>query len=206
MKTEHLEILVEEPSMETFLRVLLPRLLGDKTSFEIYPHQCKEDLLLKLPVRLKGYANWLPETWRIVVVVDRDDDDCGELKLRLEAMAMKVRLVTRSAAQGEVYSVVNRIAIEELEAWYFGDWAAVRAAFPRVTNAIPAQSKYRDPDAITGGTWEAFERILQKAGYYKGGLRKIEAARFIAAHIEPERNNSKSFQILRTALLEMVTL
>ena len=29
---------------------------------------------------------------------------------------------------------------------------------------------------------------------------------FIAAHIEPERNNSKSFQILRTALLEMVTL
>jgi hypothetical protein len=25
--------------------------------------------------------------------------------------------------------VVNRLAIEELEAWYFGDWEAVRAAY-----------------------------------------------------------------------------
>ena len=30
MKAEHLEILVEEPSMEAFLTVLLPGLLGDK--------------------------------------------------------------------------------------------------------------------------------------------------------------------------------
>ncbi len=193
MKVEHLEILVEEPSMEAFLRVLLPRLLGGETSFDIYPYQCKDDLLVKLPARLQGYANWLPKTWRIMVVVDRDDDDCEELKARLETMATGVGLATRSTAVGAAYSVVNRLAIEELEAWYFGDWAAVRAAFPRVPDSIPTQSKYRDPDAIGGGTWEAFERILRRVGYFKSGLRKIEAARSVAAHLEPERNNSKSF-------------
>jgi hypothetical protein len=203
MKAEHLEILVEEPSMEAFLRELLPRLLGNDASFEVYPYQCKDDLLSKLPARLRGYANWLPENWRIVVVVDRDDDDCGELKARLEAMAAATGLVTRSTAKGPIYSVVNRLAIEELEAWYFGDWAAVRAAFPRVPETIPAQTKFRDPDAISGGTWEAFERILQKAGYFKGGLRKIEAARSIAAYMEPARNSSKSFLVLHTALLEI---
>ncbi len=39
----------------------------------------------------------------------------------------------------------------------------------------------------------AFERILQKRGYCKTGLRKIEAARAIAAHIDPGRNRSHSF-------------
>ncbi|MBI3766152.1 MAG: HDIG domain-containing protein, partial [Ignavibacteriales bacterium] len=32
---------------------------------------------------------------------------------------------------------------------------------------------------------EAFEKILQKASYFKGGLRKIEAARAIASHMDP---------------------
>jgi hypothetical protein len=99
--------------------------------------------------------------------------------------------------------VVTRLAIEELEAWYFGDWEAVRAAYPRLPATIPAQAKYRDPDAIVGGTWEALERILQKAGYFSLGLAKIEAARAIAAHMVPERNTSRSFQILRNALADM---
>ncbi len=33
-----------------------------------------------------------------------------------------------------------------------------------------------DPDAIPGGTWEAFERVLQRSGYFQTGLRKLEAA------------------------------
>ena len=89
-------------------------------------------MLVKLPARLRGYASWLPKTWRIVVVVDRDDEDCKELKAKLERIARDAGLVTRSRIDGTSCSVVNRLAIEELEAWYFGDWAAVRAAFPRV--------------------------------------------------------------------------
>jgi hypothetical protein len=90
-----------------------------------------------------------------------------------------------------------------LEAWYFGDWKAVRTAYPGVSSTVPKQARYRDSDAIRGGTWEAFERILQKAGYFQGGLRKIEAARTIAAHMEPSRNSSCSFQVLRSALMEI---
>ena len=72
---EHLEVLVEEPSMEALLRGFLPRMLGDVT-FQVYPFQCKSELLQHLPERLRGYSSWLPPTWRILVVVDRDDDDC----------------------------------------------------------------------------------------------------------------------------------
>ena len=72
MRVEHVEILVEEPSMETALRLLLPKIVG-KLSFEIYPHQCKQDLLDRLPDRLRGYRQWLPENWRIVVLLDCDN-------------------------------------------------------------------------------------------------------------------------------------
>ncbi|MBL8260305.1 MAG: DUF4276 family protein [Candidatus Competibacteraceae bacterium] len=200
---EHIEVLVEEPSMETALRLLLPKILG-ATTFNVYVHQCKNDLLARLPERLRGYAKWIPSNWCIVVVIDRDDDDCTALKANLEKTAIETNFTTRSRAENRAYNLVNRLAIEELEAWYFGDWAAVRAAYPRVMATIPSQQKYRDPDAISGGTWEAFERILRKGGYFKGGLRKIEAAQTIAAYMDPTRNTSKSFQVLRAALLEMV--
>jgi broad specificity phosphatase PhoE len=100
---------------------------------------------------------------------------------------------------------VNRLVIEELEAWYFGDWEAVRKAYPKVNATIPSQGKYRSPDAIKGGTWESFERVMKAAGYFKTGLRKIEAARAVAAHMDPSRNRSRSFQVLHEALAEMAT-
>jgi hypothetical protein len=204
MTVEHLEILVEEPSMEAALRALLPRIVGG-LSFEIHPHQGKQDLLGSLRARLFGYAAWAPSTWRIVVIVDRDEEDCHDLKARLDQMVDAAGLVSRSRARSKPYMVITRLAVEELEAWYFGDWAAVRAAYPRVPVTIPSQQKYRNPDAIAAGTWEALERILQKAGYFTLGLAKIEAARTIAAHMVPERNTSRSFQVLREALAELAT-
>ncbi|MGH2397397.1 MAG: DUF4276 family protein [bacterium] len=203
MSVERVEVLVEEPSMEAALQAILPKILGE-TSFHIYPYQCKDELLTRLPERLRGYANWLPRSWRIVVVVDRDDDDCVQLKEKLEAMAADAGLATCTSAGGLPYTVVNRLAIEEMEAWYFGDWVAVLLAYPRASKSIPSQARYRDPDKIAGGTWEAFERVLQRAGYFKGGLRKIEAARQIAAHMEAAQNTSRSFQALRDTLIEMV--
>ena len=208
MTAEHVELLVEEPSMEAALRLLLPKILVDVT-FEIYQHQCKEELLLRLPQRLRGYSRrrlsdpWFRDHCHIVVVIDRDDDDCVKLKRRLETMAKDAGLTTRSKARGGSYVLVNRLAIEELEAWYFGDWEAVRAAYPRTSATIRSQSKYRNPDAIAGGTWEAFERVLQKAGYFAGGLRKVEAARAVATHMEASRNTSPSFCAFRDVLLEM---
>lgn len=208
MKVEHVEVLVEEPSMEAVLRLILPKILGD-LSFEIYAHQCKDELLLRLPQRLHGYCqrrnsdSWFRNHCRIVIIIDRDDDDCTRLKGELEKMSAGAGLATRTSAKGSNYSVVNRLAIEELEAWFFGDWEAVQAAYPRVVATIPAQAKYRAPDEIAGGTWEQFQRVLQKATYFSGGLRKVEAARAVASHMLPSRNTSPSFCALRDVLLEI---
>ncbi|MFZ5556685.1 MAG: DUF4276 family protein [Pseudomonadota bacterium] len=202
MPAAHLELLVEEPSMEAFLRALLPRLLPQDRTFEVHPFQGKSDLLGKLESRLRGYAAWLPVNWRIVVVVDRDDDDCHVLKRQLETMARRAGLRTRSRGGSAPWQLVNRIAIEELEAWYFGDWAAVRSAFPRASANVPRRQGFRSPDAIAGGTWEAFERVMQAHGYFKGGLAKIEAARAIGAYVDPTRTSSPSFRVFTDAIVE----
>ena len=202
MIARHLELLVEEPSIEVFLRELLPRILSADCDFEIHPFQGKLDLLGNLGNRLRGYAQWLPDDWRILVIVDRDDDDCRQLKQRLEDVASGANLRTRSQAGGRPWQLVNRVVIEELEAWYFGDWEAVRSAYPRVSPTVPNQSRYRNPDSVQGGTWEAFERILKGRGYFRTGLRKMEAARTVAAYIDPARNRSHSFTKFRDALVE----
>jgi|SRR5690606_34144644 hypothetical protein len=205
MAASHLVFLVEEPSMEVFLRGLLPRLLPADRSFEVHAFQGKFDLLAKLEARLRAYAQWLPEDWRLFVVVDRDDEDCRMLKQRLEAVAERCGLRTRSNAAGLPWQLANRIVVEELEAWYFGDWDAVKAEYPRVSVHVQQRQGLRDPDAIAGGTWEAFERVMQGFGYFKGGLPKIEAARSISPHIEPERSRSVSFQAFHAAVVEALT-
>lgn len=202
---EKLIVMVEEPSMEAALEGLLPTMLGD-TDFQIIRFQCKDDLLKRLPDRLKGYKNWLPTNCAIVVLIDRDDDDCTVLKQQLEDIAFQAGLVTKTrAGAGNSFRVVNRIAIEELEAWFFGDWEAVRAAYPKVSASIPQKAGYRDPDAIRGGTWEAFERVMNQSGYFTAGLRKIENARTVSGHMRPDRNRSNSFQAFQAAIVAAIT-
>ena len=137
------------------------------------------------------------------MLIDRDDDNCHELKKRLEATAETANLVTRSQAGDAHWQVVNRIVVEELEAWYFGDWAAVRRVYPRVPATVPKRAKYRNPDAVHGGTWEAFQRIVQRSGYFAQGLDKHAAASRIGKQVDPRQNNSNSFAQFRTAILEV---
>lgn len=197
----HLEVLVEEPSAEAALRELLPRILGPEVAFRILPHQGKQDLLEKLPNKLRGYRHWLPEDWRIVVLIDEDRQDCKELKGRLESEAKRAGFSTRSSpAARRDFQVLNRLAVEELEAWFFGDPEALRSAYPGIPASLEYKAKYRDPDAVAGGTWEALERVLKQAGYFPAGLAKIETARSVARHMDPERNRSKSFQVFRDGL------
>ena len=188
--------------MEAFLNVLLPRLLPAERTFAIRVFRGKRALLRELERRLRAYAAWLPEDHRIVVMVDRDEEECQALKERLEQAADRAGLLTRSRAVGQPWQLVNRVVIEELEAWYFGDWQAVRAAYPKVSETIPNKAPYRDPDAIRGGTWEAFERILRQYGYFRTGLRKMETARAIAPHIDPARSRSHSFGLFARTIAE----
>jgi hypothetical protein len=191
----HIEFLVEEESAEAFLSGFLPKVLREGDSRSVHVFQGKLDLLANLPARLKAYQAWLPPDWRILVLVDEDRQDCNKLKEELEKAATEAGLVTKTAAgKAGRFAVLNRIAVEELEAWYFGDVEALTKAYPRVPPTLAAKQKYRDPDAIGGGTWEALERVLKRAGYYAAGLPKLEVARKLAPLIEPSRNRSCSFQ------------
>ena len=198
----HLELLVEEPSMGAFLEATLPRLLPVDCTFAIHAFQSKDNLLRNLPGRLRGYRRILTDDWWVIVMMDRDNTDCQEVKTILERESHQAALITRTQACDAAWQVVNRVVIEELEAWYFGDWEAVRQAFPKVSPNTPKQSKYRDPDAIKGGTWEAFERVLQARGYYSQGLAKVDAARKIGRFIDPDRNRSHSFKKFYEAIIE----
>ena len=187
----HLEIYTEEQSAEVFLNILLPRLFPN-ISFKIYPHQGKSDLLKKLPKKLYAARQWMTDDYRIIVLLDRDKEDCEALKLRLENLAHTAGFVTKTQnAAG--FQVVNRIAIEELEAWMLGDETAVRAAFPCVPTFIHKE-EYQNPDDIINA-WETLENLLQRGGYYKKGYPKKDAARKIAANMNPEVNKSRSFHV-----------
>jgi len=200
----HIEFLVEEPSAEAALNNLAPVILGPEITFQVHPYNGKQDLLAKLPRRLAGYRAWLPEGWRIVILLDADEEDCRQLKAGMEAIAHAAGLTTRSATGGAQFQVLNRLAVQELEAWFFGDADALRAAYPRLSPSLGERSRYRTPDAIVGGTWEALERELQRVGYAPGGLAKVATARAVSAHMRPERNRSHSFQVFRSGLLDLI--
>jgi Domain of unknown function (DUF4276) len=200
----HLEILVEEPSAEAFLAAWLPGVLGEAVTFRIHAHQGKYDLLGKLEQRLRGYAKWLPESTRIIVLVDRDDEDCQFTKGKMEQAATAAGITSRTVAQGPLWRVVNRIAVEELEAWFFGAWDSVRRAYPKVAVNADKKAALRHSDEIVGGTWEAFERVMRQGGYFAGGLRKVEAAQAIGSAFDSAECRSPSFRMFHEAILEAV--
>ena len=192
----HIEFLLEERSAEVALNCILRKILPDEVSFKLHVFEGKQDLLRKLPMRLNGYAKWIPNNWRIIVLIDEDRENCHNLKTQLEHAAHHAGFDTKSGTLpiGE-FQVVNRIAIEELEAWFFGDITALREAYPRISKSLQYQRKYRNSDAISGGTYEALERLLIRNRYYIGKLPKTEVARNIAQYMEPSRNRSRSFQV-----------
>lgn len=196
--------LLEEPSAEALLEKLLPRLLPTGTDFAITVFQGKKDLLANLPARLKGYRKWLPADHRLVVLLDEDRQDCRKLKRDLEQIARGAGFATKTAPdRAGRFTVLNRIAVEEIEAWFFGDVPALAVAYPGVSSSLGSKAAYRNPDAIAGGTWEALERVLKQAGHFTAGLSKIELARTMADYMDPARNTSASFQCFRAGLVAL---
>ncbi|WP_326800328.1 DUF4276 family protein [Streptomyces sp. NBC_01808] len=147
----------------------------------------------KLPDRLQGYAasRRRGEDFRVAVLVDRDNDDCRDLKRRLDSIALDAGLTprTKRGPEGD-FEVLNRIAVRELESWYFGDWDAVVHGFPKVTSSVPRA--YRgDPDSVTGKCSDAFEKVLRSHGIKIAS--KPEWGRKIGPHLNPDVNRSTSF-------------
>jgi hypothetical protein len=198
----HLEVLVEERSMNVALETLMPKILSG-VSFNFRVFDGKHDLLRNLEPRLKAYSAMFRTGWKdagVVVLVDEDREECLALKAKLDLAAKKVGLGTFSSpVRGKVH-VLNRIAVEELESWFFGDPGALIAAYPKLKPRSFSQSALRSPDAINGGTWEALERVLNKHGYHLGGLRKTVCATEVSIHMNVEQNKSPSFAQFRDGL------
>ena len=173
-----IEFLVEEPSTEEALKHLLPSLIRQRARWKLINLGSKYRLLKVLPKRLAAYRQRIDtgEDLRVVVLVDRDNDDCAALKRQLEDAA-----------------VVNRIVIEELESWFIGDPAALRLAFTSLPRIIETKGMFRTPDQ--GGSWESLHRFLKRHGIYRSGYPKIDAARRIAPKMDLRGNRSPSFQI-----------
>jgi hypothetical protein len=200
---------VEEPSMEETLNILRPQLIDHSVSFKIINHGSKQKLLSDLPARMRGYAQRLAnEDIRVLVAVDRDNDQCHILKRRLELAASSAALSTKSNpdARGH-FRIVNRIVIEELEAWFFGDVPALCRAYPGVPESLSMKAGLRDPDAIAGGTWERLLKVLQEAGHYRSAenLPKIEVARKVASAMNVSASRSQSFNHFVSGLRSLLS-
>lgn len=181
--------------MKKALDILIPKIIDKQHSFDVHNFRSKQDLLQKLEQRLRAYSK-LRYTWefRIVVLIDEDRQDCKKLKQFMVDTA-------NISGVGDI--ILNRIVVEELEAWFFGDVAALRAIYPRIPESLGEQVRFRNPDLIPGGTWEALDKILIQYGY-RTGLVKTEAAAKIAEHMDPWNNRSTSFKVFRDGIIQLV--
>lgn len=190
---KHIEILTEEASAEAALKLILPKIVGKEATVNIIAHQGKGDLQKKLPGKLAVYAKLFRQGQKVVVLLDRDKEECLSLKAQMERFAHQAGLITKTGKQlDNEFVVINRIAVEELEAWFLGDEKAVCTAYPKL-GSFPRTLQRKNPDAIKD-PFETLASLLRSAGYRSLG-GKIELSRKVAACMETNRNRSASFRI-----------
>lgn len=162
----------------------------------------KRILLDQLPRILRGYGRSLDKDNSVVIViVDLDQRDC---------ISFKKELVELLDACIPAPRALFRIAIEETEAWLLGDRAAIKAAY--------LQAKLRTlatyPQDVIVGTWEVLADVvhsggakgLKSLGYPEIGRAKSQWAQEIAPHMDIATNRSKSFQVFRDGVRQLVEL
>ena len=214
----HFEILVEDPSGKRMLDILVPKIIGNQHSFKVHAYQGigriprnltnstdarNRRLLDQLPRLLRGYGNTFakyPANYSAAVILVCDlDDRC--LKVFRE----------------ELFTVLNAcnpkpetrfcIAIEEGEAWLFGDLPAIKVAYP---NARDGVLNCYENDSICG-TWECLADAvfqgganrLKKEGWRSVGREKSAWAERVSPHMNVEINKSPSFRYFRQKIREL---
>ena len=212
----HIEVLVEDSSGERLLAQLLPQILGEQGE----PHTwrlkaykgigripkglsakadpAKRILLDQLPRLLQGYGK-TPGIDAVVVVLDTDRRDCKSFLQELKSVADQCEPAPNT---------LFRLAIEEMEAWYFGDRAALLKAFPRAKRDV--LDRYVQDSAC--GTWELLAdavhaggvAAIKKAGWPLPGQLKHEWAEKIGPFMTLHQNLSPSFCKFRDGLTRLV--
>jgi hypothetical protein len=169
----HIEILVEDSSGKKALEVLVPKILGSREyTHRIHsykgighiPKNLKHDrslrnrlLLDNLPKLLRGYGKSLSGApHKVIVVCDLDDRNHADFVRELEA------ILSNCEPRPEARFC---LAIEEGEAWFLGDLAAIKAAYPRAKQHVLAT--YRNDEIC--GTWEKLADAV-----YPGGAMRLK--------------------------------
>ena len=212
----HIEVLVEDSSGEKLLAQLLPQILGGQGA----PHTwrlkaykgvgripkgltakadpAKRILLDQLPRLLQGYGN-TPGIDAVVIVLDTDRRDCKAFLQELKSLAESCNPAPPT---------LFRLAIEEMEAWYLGDRAALLKAFPRARREV--LDRYAQ-DSVCG-TWELLAdavhaggaAAIKKAGWPLPGQLKHEWAEKIGPLMSLHQNASPSFGKFRDGLSRLI--
>ncbi len=213
----HIEFLVEDSSGERLLNTLLPKLIGGNDSshtWRLHKYKgigripkglgkgvdsSKRILLDNLPKLLIGYGR-TPGIDAVVVVLDADRRDCREF---LEELSQLLESCNPTP------DTMFRLAIEEMEAWYFGDEKALLQAYPRAKKDV--LKKYVQ-DSVCG-TWEMLadatypggSAAIKKAGWPAPGQLKHEWAEKIGPRMIPDTNVSPSFGKLRDGIRRLTS-
>jgi hypothetical protein len=147
----------------------------------------KRALLDNLPRLITGFGR-TPGVDAAIVVVDTDNRDCREFLAEL-------KVITESCNPRP--EVMIRLAVEEIEAWFLGDQAALLTAYPKANRNLLQSYKQ---DSICG-TWETLADVvkpngaaeLRKLGFPASVDAKHEWAENIGPHLGLDRNASPSF-------------
>lgn len=208
-----LEFLVEGQADLTAISILMNQVLGhygQPHTWKIHKHrgigQIPDDpiekpnkhdqtLLHNLPSKLRAYGEEGRDDVVVVVLVDLDDrPDCASFKADL------LGLLSYCPKQPKA---LFRIAVEELEAWFFGDQQALKRAYPNARQQV--LDAYVQDDQC--GTWEKLAEAIYPGGlaaltqYGKRSARILEQKKIWAKEICPllnvEMNQSPSFKAFR---------
>lgn len=217
----HIEFLVEDSSGAALLRCLIPKLIGEQHcphTWNLHSYKgvgklpagmkagtdaSKRILLSRLPAQLRGYSK-TSGIDAVVVVLDSDRRDCKALLQELHQV--------RDSCGPSPTKILFRLAIEEIEAWYLGDRAALLQAYPKAR--VDVLGRYQQ-DSICD-TWERLADVvypggakaLQTPGAPLPGQVKHEWAERIGPLLDvddPSRNRSPSFQKLCAGLRSLVS-
>ena len=135
----------------------------------------------------------------MVIVIDVDKRDCRSFLRELETLAETCKPKPNT---------MFRLAIEEIEAWYLGDRAAVLSAYPRAKpSVLKGYEQVRACD-----TWELLadavhpggSAAIKKAGWPLPGQIKHEWAAKIGPLMTPDQNTSPSFGKFRDGLRRLI--
>lgn len=215
----HFEILSEDLSGKKALDILVPKIIGTDHTFKVFSYKgigkipkglnytknVKARILLdQLPRILRGYGKTFSKQKEyfpavLIIVCDLDDNCPIDFKYSLES------ILNMCVPKPDTFFC---FAIEEGEAWLLGDFAAIKAAYPKCDNSI--LGKYSN-DSICG-TWELLADAiypggssnLKRKGWCSIGEEKSAWATKICPHMDVQANLSPSFTYFKNTLLSKI--